>query len=290
MFVAVTSYQQYHHIRALASKADMLGRYCDHQRALSVVEEMRKVYNPSQHCKTITKEYGRDHCAFTISLSLLWHNYLHPRSSTDGCEDQLDDYVSTTFEYIITQIVPEIGPDEFMDLCFCFIPIMVVAKDCSQVDSARVLSLYKKYVADPILVMHRKALHITPLVRPMLIVLQSSAGGTDSLYDCQDHIDWFLDGEEKISDFLACMNYGFDMNLYTLLADTASSLAKLSDACGTGERNHRRHELVQEGLRYSSLADKMMKGDDDNIPVYLRKSHSYNSRIRDQLHGLSSPV
>ena len=291
----------YHHYRSLAWKAEIFARYSDYENALSVVDEMRKGYNPKLHYGIIAKEYGMDYCSVTISSSLLWHRYVNLRLRSKQCtEEHTKDKQAcsgdnTTFEYIITKILPEIGSDQAVNYVYVFIPIIITLNDRSHGQATRVLSLYKQYVSDPILVMNGKAhFAIAPFVRPLLIALQChSVMGTNALYDeIKDDVEWLLDGGEKVTDFLdtVYMNYGFDLNIYALLAANCLSLTKLIDICGSGEITQRRGDLIKEGLRYSDMTEKKMKDDNGNIATPVKAAYAYNSKIYHELLNLNIPA
>ena len=50
-FIAETEFQQYHHCRALAMKADIMRRHGRYEQAVALTGEMKLVYKPHLHSK-----------------------------------------------------------------------------------------------------------------------------------------------------------------------------------------------------------------------------------------------
>jgi len=198
-----------------------------------------------------------------------------------------------TIDYVVERILPEIGSDQFLDLLCILVPIIIVLKEHGRDEAARALNLYKKYFADPILIMRKKALWTTtPLIRPLLILLKSCSSAHGEMYnDINDDIAWMLDGEEKFSDRedTAWRDFGFNLSLYVLMADCCLNLAKVIKDCDSEEISQQMDGLIQEGLRQSGLAEKKMKDEEGNVVVPMR-AYMYHSKVFSELQSLLVPV
>ena len=72
-FLQETTFQQYHHCRALAMKADVLRRTGRYEEAIASIDIM---YNPRVHSRIILEEYASEHCADMLASSIYWLHYL----------------------------------------------------------------------------------------------------------------------------------------------------------------------------------------------------------------------
>jgi len=302
-FLNETDFQQYHHCRALCVKADIMARYGNYEGAASVVDEMKAIYDPQIHSKAIAREYSAEHCAKSVALSALWHHYLNPQLGSNRAlqgEHSSRATAMETVDYVVERILPEIGRDQFVDFTWILIPIILVSKEHGPVEVKRALTIYKEYVADPILITKKKAHWVmAPTVRPLLILLNSAnalkscSSVSGDMYDgIDDDISWILDGEEKFSDWHdnTYTIYGFNLSLHALLADCCLCLAKLAQGCDSDEMTKKRGALIKEGLRQSGLAEKKMKDDDGNVTATKKRAYMHQSKICSQLQNLLVPV
>ena len=112
---------------------------------------------------------------------------------------------------------------------------------------------------------------------PLTILLKCSSKAIDSNknpveYDgIEDDVEWILNGEANFTDqFDSYITNLISWNVYSLFAEVCLHLAKLLRV-----DDERQHALINEGLRFSSLADPKMKDIDGNVtnPVAF-ESHS----------------
>jgi len=137
-FVEETSFQQYHHGRSLAMKADMMRKYGRYEDAVSALDEMKLVYEPSLHTKVISRDYVTDHCAEILAASVSWLCYLGRK------EEAL-----RLCDYIIECVLPEIGERDFLSLGVIVYPICLYFKDQGGERVTQALELYEKHVIQP---------------------------------------------------------------------------------------------------------------------------------------------
>jgi len=137
-FVKEADFQQYHLCRSLAMKVDMMRRHGRYEDAVSALDEMKLTYKPHLHSKVLVEEYVSDHCAEILSASVSWLCYF------DRKEEAL-----ALCDYIIEQILPEIGEREFMSLTSIIYPICLCFKDQGTDKAAHALEMYEKHIIQP---------------------------------------------------------------------------------------------------------------------------------------------
>jgi len=261
-FVEEADYQQYHHCRALAMQADMLRKYGRYEDALLAVDEMKLSYNPHLHSKVILEEYTSDHCADILAASVAWLCYL------DRKEDAL-----RLCDYIIKQILPEIGEREFISLTVILYPICLYFKDQGKAKAADALDLYQKHIILP-----NKGVKTLPvvaeLITPMKIMLNCCCSDGDKYASMKDDIAFMLnEEEEKYPAWIETTAVTYlDMAFSTIYAEVCLCLSRM-DACDKLESD----TLIKEGYRYLDISEITLKKEDGTITSAV--AYSYYSRV-----------
>ena len=90
-FVKETHYQQYHQCRALAFQADVMTRHGNYKDALSVIDEMKTIYDPQLHSRVLVEEYVTDQCVEIVAASTFWlHHYGRNDEALQLCDQVVD--------------------------------------------------------------------------------------------------------------------------------------------------------------------------------------------------------
>lgn len=258
-FVKETVFQQYHHCRALAMKADMLRKHGRYEEAVAVTEEMKLVYDPHLHSKIILNEYSSDHCADILSAAVSWLCYV------DRKEEAL-----ARCDCIIEEILPVIGEREFNSLTLVLYPIFLLYKDMGRDKATEALELYKKHVIQPTEGEKRHPV-VANLIIPMTIILNCrSSGGGDTYVSMKDDISYVLnDEEEKYPAWLKASSVSyFDVSICSLYAEACLCLSRMNEC-----NKEAREALLKEGHLYLDLSDASLKTEDGNITSTLAYSH-----------------
>lgn len=56
-FLKETIFMQFHHLRALVWKADFMAKYGDYEQAITVIANMKAIYEPKLHNKALMNAY-----------------------------------------------------------------------------------------------------------------------------------------------------------------------------------------------------------------------------------------
>eukprot|EP00985_Skeletonema_marinoi_P026020 scaffold19749_cov100-Skeletonema_marinoi.AAC.1 len=113
------------------------GKYED---ALSVIDEMKSIYNPHLHSRVLMKEYITDHCVEIIAASTFW---LHHFGRNDEALRLCDQVVDT--------MLPEIEAIELVTKSTILTPICrTLAKQRQSGAAKKALELYRTHVSDPV--------------------------------------------------------------------------------------------------------------------------------------------
>ena len=262
-FVKETVFQQYHHCRALAMKADMLRKHGRYEEAVAVTEEMKLVYDPYLHSKIILNEYSSDHCADILSAAVSWLCYV------DRKEEAL-----ARCDCIIKEILPVIGEREFISLTVILYPIFLLYKDMGKDKATEALELYTKHVIQPTEGEKRHPV-VANLIIPMMIILNCrSSGGGDTYASMKDDISYVLNTEEeKYPAWLKASSISyFDVSICSLYAESCLCLSRMN-GCDEGARA----ALLKEGHLYLEISEASLKKEDGTITSTL--AYSYYSRI-----------
>ena len=245
-------------------QADMMRKNGRYEDAVTVIKEMKLIYEPQLHSKLIFEEYVSDHCAeIFLAASVSWLCCLNRK------EEALK-----LCDYIVEHILPEIGEREFVSLTLLIYPICLSFKDQGKDKAVDALELYQKHVIQP-----TKALGETThpaaalLLVPMAIILKcrSSDGEYASMKD--DIAFMLVDGEEKYPAWIeaGAVSY-FDVAFSTLYAESGFCLTKM-DACDAQKSD----ALNKEGVRYLGISEATLKKEDGTITSAM--AHSFYSHI-----------
>jgi len=266
-FVKETVFQQYHHCRALAMKADMLRKHGRYEEAVAVTEEMKLVYDPHLHSKIILDEYSSDHCADILSAAVSWLSYV------DRKEEAL-----ARCDCIIKEILPVIGEREFISLTVILYPIFLLYKDMGKDKATEALELYKKHIIQPTEGEKRHPV-VAHLIIPMTIILNCRSSGGDTYASMKDNISYVLnDEEEKYPAWLKASSVSyFDVSICSLYAEACLCLSRMN---GCNEED--RAALLKEGHLYLDLSDASLKKEDGST-ITSTLAYSHYSRILSEI-------
>jgi len=181
-FVKETHYQQYHQCRALAFQADVMRRHGKYEDALSVITEMKSVYNPQLHSKAIMKEYVTDHCSDLAAASAFW---LHHYGRNDEALRLCDQVVDT--------MLPEIEATELVSKLTILTPICRTLANQRQTSAAKkALELFKTHVSDPAALAGSKAHPSMSMCVPIMIILKCCSSGGEAYDDLSTGVAYML--------------------------------------------------------------------------------------------------
>lgn len=168
-FVKETQFVLYHHCRSLSLKAEFCGKNKDFDRALVIVDDIKLIYNPALHSKTIADDYSLDHAGNIISMSALWLLYLERQ------EEAL-----VVCNSVIHTILPEFGEKDLLGLTLLLVPIIkVMLKTQGNEGASRARELYEKHVVKP---GSNKESHAKSVMRPLMILLTCCSTDIDLIF------------------------------------------------------------------------------------------------------------
>lgn len=278
-FVNETQFALFHHCRSLAMKAEFLANDQSFESAIDIVEQIKLIYDPAIHSKTIAEEYSLDHAGNIISMSALWLYHLNRQ------EDAL-----VVCDKVIDTILPEYCEKDFLNLTLLLLPIikvLIMAQGCDGAKRSR--ELYDKHVYKP---GGNTKGFATPVMRPLMILLSCCIHASDYDNDSKgvnydgidDDIDWVLNGEDKINEF------GDTVMTKTISWSptniTAEACLYLSKSLGSGEEKQR--ALLEEGIRLCKVATAKMKDSEGSVTLPI--AYAYHEKIFSELKSLSVPV
>jgi len=260
-FVEETSFQQYHHGRSLAMKADMMRKHGRYEDALSALDKMKLIYEPRLHSKVILQEYVSDHCAELLAASVSWLCYLGRK------EEAL-----RLCDYIIEKILPEIGEQEFLSLSLILYPICLCFKDQGTDKAAHALELYEKHIIQPMAEggkkTHPVAIH---MATPMMIILNCLNSDGEAYASAKDDIVYMLNEEdEKYPSYMdpVAISY-YDVAFSTIYAEVCLCLSNMN-VCGEQDSV----ALRKEGYRYLGISEATLKREDGSVTSAVAYSYT----------------
>ena len=261
-FVEETSFQQYHHGRSLAIKADIMRKYGRYEDAVSAIDEMKLVYEPSLHTKVISRDYVTDHCAEILAASVSWLCYLNRK------EEAL-----RLCDYIIEQILPEIGEREFLSLNVILYPICLCFKEQGGKRVTQALELYEKHIIHPTEGEKRHPI-VANMIIPMIIILNFRSSDGVEYDSIKDDIAYMLNEEDEKYPawFEAAVVSYIDFAFSTIFAEACLCLSRM-DACDKLESD----ALIKEGYRYLDISEATLKREDGSVTSAV--AYSYYSRV-----------
>ena len=261
-FVEETSFQQYHHGRSLAIKADIMRKYGRYEDAVSAIDEIKLVYEPSLHTKVISRDYVTDHCAEILSASVSWLCYL------DRKEEAL-----RLCEYIIESVLPEIGEREYLSLNVILYPICLCFKEQGGERVTQALELYEKHIIQPTEGEKRHPI-IAEMITPIKIILNCRSSDGEAYDSIKDDIAYMLNEEDEKYPawFEAAVVSYIDFAFSTIYAEACLCLSRM-DACDKLESA----TLIKEGYRYLDISEATLKREDGSVTSAV--AYSYYSRV-----------
>jgi len=274
-FVKETQYQQYHQCRALALQADVMRRQGKYEDALSVIDEMKTIYNPHIHSRVLMKEYVSDHCAEIVAASTYW---LHHYGRNDEALQLCDQVVDT--------MLPEIEATELVTKSTILTPICrTLAKQRQSGAAKKALELYRTHVSDPVALAGGKVHPAASMSMcdSIMIVLKYCSSGGEAYDDLSTDIAHMLNRKDPVFFETTCLAY-FDAAWSTMCAEACLCLAKIT-GCNSQDESS---DLIKEGLKCLEVSAKTLKKEDGTIVNSI--AHSYYSQILSELENLSAPV
>lgn len=283
-FVEETQYNLFHYCRSMSMLADMKARHQKFNDALTIVEDIKVMYNPKLHSLTIAESYGSDHCAVTVAMSAIWLHHLNRKEEAlERCNE------------VIETILPEVSiAGSLLGITYLLAPVIQVLRAQGPEGVIRARELYYEHVAKPFHSGIGRESHAKYFVRPLSIVLDCDSNASDTkntpgmacdivrlLNEEGNDIGWLLNGEEKIfDDFESSWTNTVNWSFYSLLAESCLHIAKRLDGC-EGQKK----ALIEEGLRVSSLAESKMRDKDGNVATPI--AYSWHEQIYLELQGLN---
>ena len=240
----------------------MMRKYGRYEDAVTVTEEMKLIYEPRLHSKVILQDYVSDHCAEILAASVSWLCYFDRKEEALGLCD-----------YIIEQILPEIGEKEFISFTMILYPVFLLFKDQGVERVTQALELYEKHVIQPTVGKKRHPI-VAETITPMKIILNCRCSDGDKYTSVKEDIAYMLnEEEEKFPAWFdsAAVSYG-DFAFSSIYAEVCLCLSRM-DVCGEQESV----ALGKEGYRYLSLSDAFLKKEDGSVTSAV--AYSYYSRI-----------
>jgi len=165
----------------------MMRKYERYEDAIKSIESMKLIYEPHLHSKVLVEVYVTDHCSEILSTSVSWLCYFDRKEEALGLWD-----------YIVEQILPEIGEREFMSLTSIIYPICLCFKDQGTDKAAHALELYEKHIIQPMAEggkkTHPVAIH---MATPMMIILNCLNSDGEAYASAKDDIVYMMN-EKKM--------------------------------------------------------------------------------------------
>uniref|UniRef100_A0A7S2LUJ2 G-protein coupled receptors family 3 profile domain-containing protein n=1 Tax=Skeletonema marinoi TaxID=267567 RepID=A0A7S2LUJ2_9STRA len=275
-FVKETHYQQYHQCRALAFQADVMKRFGKYEDALSVIDEMKSIYDPQLHSRVLVKEYVTDQCSDLVAASTFW---LHHFGRNDEALRLCDQVVET--------MLPEIESTELLTKLTILTPICRTLTNQTQTSAAKkALELYRTHVSDPVALAGGKAHPVLGMRVPIMIILKCYSSGGEAYDDLSTDVAYMLN--RKDLSYPVFFETGaltrFDAAWSTICAEACLCLAKI-----TGFNSHDESSaLIKEGLKCLEESANTLEKEDGTIVNSM--AHSYHSHTLSELENLSAPV
>jgi len=278
-FVKETQYQQYHQCRALAFQADVMKRQGKYEDALSVIDEMKTIYNPHLHSRVLMKEYVSDHCVEIIAASTFWlHHYGRNDEALQLCDQVLD------------TMLPEIAATELLTKLNVLIPICrTLAKQRQSSTAKKALELYRTHVSDPVALAGGKV-HPSAsmsMCDSIMIILKYYSSGREAYDDLSTDIAHMLNRKDPVFFETTCLAY-FDAAWSTMCAEACLCLARITGSSSGCNSQEESSALIKEGLKLLEVSAKTLKKEDGTIVNSM--AHFHYSSILSELENLSTPV
>eukprot|EP00984_Skeletonema_dohrnii_P021452 scaffold10724_cov112-Skeletonema_dohrnii-CCMP3373.AAC.3 len=271
-FVKETLYQQYHQCRALAFQADVMRRHGNYEDALSVIEEMKTIYDPQLHSKALVKEYVTDQCSYLVGASTFW---LHHYGRNDEALRLCDQVVNT--------MLPEIEATELVTKFTILGPICrTLANQRQTSDAKKALELLRTHVSDPAALAGGKAHPVLGMRVPFMIILRCCSSGGEAYGDLNTDVAYMLNRSDPAWFELPSLTY-LDAAWSTICAEACLCLAKI-----TGYNSPDSSALIKEGLKCLEESANTLEKEDGTIVNSM--AHSYHSHTLSELENLSAPV
>jgi len=272
-FVKETHYQQYHQCRALAFQADVMRRYGKYEDTLSVIDEMKSIYDPQLHSRVLVKEYVSDHCTEIVAASTFWlHHYGRNDEALRLCDQ------------VIYTMLPEIEATELVTKLTILIPICRTLANQRETSTAeKALELFKTHVSDPAARAGGKAHPAMGLCVPIIIILKCCSSGGGAYADLNTDVAYMLNRNDPDWFESTYLTY-FDAAWSTMCAEACLCLAKITGCISHDES----HVLIKEGLKCLEESANTLEKEDGTIVNSMARS--YYSQILSELENLSAPV
>eukprot|EP00985_Skeletonema_marinoi_P013054 scaffold6441_cov128-Skeletonema_marinoi.AAC.1 len=250
------------------------GKYED---ALSVIDDMKSIYNPHLHSRVLMKEYVTDHCVEIIAASTFW---LHHYGRNDEALQLCDQVVDT--------MLPEIEAIDLVTKSTILTPICrTLAKQRQSGAAKKALELYRTHVSDPVALAGGKVHPSSSMSMcvSIMIILKCCSSGGEVYDDLSTDIAHMLNRKDPVFFETTCLAY-FDAAWSTMCAEACLCLAKIT-GCNSQDESS---ALIKEGLKCLEASAKTLKMKKEDGTIVNSIAHSYYSQILSELENLSAPV
>eukprot|EP00985_Skeletonema_marinoi_P017318 scaffold9423_cov88-Skeletonema_marinoi.AAC.3 len=261
-FVKETHYQQYHQCRALAFQADVMKRHGKYEDALSVIDEMKSIYDPQLHSRVLVKEYVSDHCVEIVAASTFWlHHFGRNEEALRLCDQ------------VVNIMLPEIEATELVTKLTILTPICRTLINQRQTSAAKkALELFKTHVSDPAALAGKKA-HPSMIANvTIMIVLKCRSSGGEAYADVVTDVAYMLNRNDPAYFETGALTL-WDAAWSTICAEACLCLAKIT-CCNSQDKLS---ALVKEGLECLEVSANTLKNEDGT--VVNRIAQTYYSQI-----------
>lgn len=175
-----------HYGRALAMQAETLGRLGLYEEALSVVDEIRGIYDIETQHESICKAYGSDRVAQAFTHSVNFNDALgRTEAAFDACR------------YVVDHLVPKSSPGNIHNMFVLLYAVVVFLKENGQALRAReifqlrVVDAFEKHFGSGGSTVSK------PMFKPILMLLDLQ-GHQDDEIDVDEYTSWALDEENFV--------------------------------------------------------------------------------------------
>ena len=198
-----------------------------------------------------------------LAASITWLCYLDRKEEAQRLCD-----------YIIEEVLPEIGETQFISLTEVLYPICLFLKDQSKEKAMEALELYNKYVIRP-MDMETALPAAVQFTIPMIIILKCRSSDGDGIDSMQDDVASILDLDEGFQSWVELGSLAYwDIAYSSICADACLLLANMR-SCNEEDKA----ALIKESTRYLSISEVTLMKEDDGRSISAL-AYSYYSRIR----------
>ena len=251
-------------------------RHGKYEDALSVIDEMKSIYDPQLHSIVLVKEYVTDQCSELVR-SCCEHFLAASLGRNDEALRLCDQVVET--------MLPEIEATELVSKLNTLTPICRTLAHQRETSAAeKALGLYRTHVSDPatLACAGGKVRPALGMCLPFMIILKCCSSGGEAYADLNTDVAYMLNRSDAAWFETACLAY-FDAAWSTMCAEACMCLAQIT-GCNSPDSS----ALIKEGLKCLEESANTLENEDGSVVNSL--AHSYYSQILSELENLSAPV